>query len=147
MTAWLRLPSIASSAALVGNLDGGNVVLSTASATGAFSDKNVANGKTVQIAGLTISGSASANYSLTQPTTTANITAKALTVTGSTAAAKVYDGTTAEALGRNTRVFRRLRPQVQETPAMASPIPVTPYLQPERPWAHLPTSMSAPPNR
>jgi transcriptional regulator with XRE-family HTH domain len=56
-------------------------------------------GKTVQIAGLTISGTDAANYSLTQPTTTANITAKALTITGLTASAKVYDGTTAEPLG------------------------------------------------
>ena len=38
------------------------------------------------------------NYTLTQPTTTANITAAALTVTGITAQNKVYNGTTAATL-------------------------------------------------
>ncbi len=86
-------------AALVGNLDGGNVVLNTGSAAGAFTpDGSVGNGKTVQISGLTISGSASGNYTLTQPTTTANITQKALTVTGVTASNRTYDATTAAAI-------------------------------------------------
>ena len=63
------------SAALVGNLDSGNVVLNTGSAAGAFTpDGTVGTGKTVQVSGLTISGSASGNYTLTQPTTTADIT-------------------------------------------------------------------------
>ncbi len=84
---------------LVGNLDGTNVILETASATGAFTpDGIVGVGKTVQISGLTLSGTASGNYTLTQPTATADITAKALTVTGITASAKVYDGTTAATL-------------------------------------------------
>jgi len=62
--------------ALVGNLDGGNVLLNTAGATGTFTpDGNIGNGKTVQVSGLTISGSATTNYTLTQPTTTATITA------------------------------------------------------------------------
>jgi uncharacterized membrane protein YoaK (UPF0700 family) len=83
------------SATLVGVVSGetGTVTLSTASAVGAFGDKNVANGKTVTVSGLTISGSASANYSLTQPTTTANINTRPLTVRAATNT-KVYDGTT-----------------------------------------------------
>ena len=44
------------------------------------------------VAGLTIGGADAGNYTLTQPTTTANITAKALTVSGVTASNKVYDG-------------------------------------------------------
>jgi len=45
-----------------------------------FANKNVGTNKTVTISGLTISGTDSANYTLTQPTTTANITAASLTV-------------------------------------------------------------------
>lgn len=68
-------------AALAGNLDGGEVVLNTGSASGAFTpDSNVGIGKTVQISGLNISGSASGNYTLTQPTATANITARPITL-------------------------------------------------------------------
>ncbi len=89
------------SAGLVGVVSGdsGNVTLNTASATGAFSDRNVGTSKIVTVSGLTISGTSAGNYTLTQPTTTATITAKALTITGSTASAKAYDGTTAEPLG------------------------------------------------
>ncbi len=81
------------SAALSGVISGDTVILSTASATATFANKTVENGKTVTIAGLTIAGTDAANYSLTQPTTTANITAKSLTVTGITANNRVYDGT------------------------------------------------------
>jgi hypothetical protein len=67
------------------------VTLQTGAATGTFADKNVGVGKTVTIAGLTLSGAAAPNYTLTQPTATADITA--LGVTGSyTAANKVYNG-------------------------------------------------------
>ena len=43
---------------------------------------------------MTISGTDVANYTLTQPILTANITAKELTVAGATAVNKIYDGTT-----------------------------------------------------
>ena len=62
------------SAALVGVLSGETVNLDTSGASGAFSS-NAVGTWSVQIAGLTISGPDSANYSLTQPTTTASITA------------------------------------------------------------------------
>ena len=82
------------SAALVGNLDGGNVVLSAVGATGTFTpDGNVGSNKTVQVTGLTVSGSATNNYTLTQPTATADITPAGLTVFGITANNKLYDGT------------------------------------------------------
>jgi filamentous hemagglutinin family protein len=65
---------------------------------GAFADKNVGIGKAVTISGGTLvdgTGRA-ANYSLTMPSgVTGTITQKALTVSGITAADKVYDGTTA----------------------------------------------------
>ena len=82
------------SAVLVGKVSGDTVTLSTASATGAFADKNIGTGKTVTISALTISGTSAGNYTLTQPTTTANITARSLTVSA-TGANKAYDGTTA----------------------------------------------------
>jgi hypothetical protein len=69
------------------------VTLDTSLATGAFQNKTAANGKTVQISGLTIGGADVANYALTQPTATADITRRSLTVTGVTANSKVYDGT------------------------------------------------------
>src|SRR5207249_1322126 len=82
------------SAALVGVVSGDTVTLNTASAAGTFANANVGTGKTVAVSGLALSGADAGNYSLTQPTTTANITTKALTVSGITANNKVYDGTT-----------------------------------------------------
>ena len=81
-------------AALVGVVGGDTVTLGGI-ATGAFATKTVANGKAVTISGLTMGGASAGNYTLTQPATTANITAATLTVTGITANNKVYDGTTA----------------------------------------------------
>ena len=64
------------------------------SQSGNFFDKNVGNTKTVT-ASNTITGSEASNYVLTQPTgLSANITPKALTISGITAANKVYDGNT-----------------------------------------------------
>ena len=67
--------------------------------TGAFSDKNVGTGKTVTITP-SYTGADVGNYSVTDHSTiTANITAKALTVSGITASDKTYDATTAATLG------------------------------------------------
>ncbi len=82
----------------------GTVALVTSSATGAFASADVANAIIVQIAGLSLTGktkdgtAASVDYTLTQPTTTANITQATLTVTGVTANNKTYDGTTTATL-------------------------------------------------
>src|SRR5665213_903591 len=73
--------------------DTANVTLVTSGAAGAFANKNVGNNKSVNISGLTLSGSAAANYTLTQPTATANIAPAGLNVSGLTASSKVYDGT------------------------------------------------------
>ena len=57
-----------------------------------FADKTVATGKSVTVSGYT---APSANYSVTQPTgLTANITAKALTLSSPTVTTKTYDGLT-----------------------------------------------------
>ncbi|MBT8599333.1 hypothetical protein G6691_09360, partial [Polynucleobacter paneuropaeus] len=60
---------------------------------GNFSQTNVGLNLAVTAAN-TLSGAAAGNYTITQPIgLRANITAKTLTVTGSTAVDKIYDGT------------------------------------------------------
>jgi hypothetical protein len=72
--------------------------LVTVAATGLFNNKNVANAKTVTLAS-SYSGADLGNYSTTdQASTTANITPKALTIGGLTAASKVYDGNSSAAV-------------------------------------------------
>ncbi len=54
------------------------------------------------MSGLTLAGSGAGNYSLTQPTLSANITAKGVTVaSGITADSKVYDGTDVATISSN----------------------------------------------
>ncbi len=81
----------ASSAHIV---SGDTVSIANTGAT--FSDKNAGTGKTVSVAGISISGSDAGNYSLANVTasTTANISTKALTISGITAADKTYDALT-----------------------------------------------------
>ncbi|WP_254053380.1 beta strand repeat-containing protein [Singulisphaera sp. GP187] len=81
-------------ALLVGFVAGDDVTLDVSSVTGDFDSKNVGTDKTVTVAGLTLSGADLANYVLVQPTTTADISAATLTVSGITAGGRVYDGTT-----------------------------------------------------
>ena len=74
-------------------------VLDSAFTAASFADKDVGMNKPLSVHGISISGSDAGNYNLlnTAANTTANITARGLTVTA-TGAAKVYDGTTAAAL-------------------------------------------------
>jgi hypothetical protein len=60
--------------------------------TFSFDNKNIGTNKEISVNGYSITGSASANYSLTQLTLSANITAKELTITGLSGVNKVYDG-------------------------------------------------------
>jgi hypothetical protein len=83
-----------SNALLVGVLNGDTVMLNTTNASGAFADKNAGTGKLVTVRGLTLLGTDAGEYTLTQPTTNADIRLASLTVTGVTASDKVYDGTT-----------------------------------------------------
>lgn len=62
-------------AVLVGVIVPDVVTLDTSAAAGAFADSAVGAGKTVTVSGLTIGGADAGNYLLTQPTTTADITA------------------------------------------------------------------------
>lgn len=82
------------SASLVGVVSGDTVSLDTTSASGSFADKTVGTGKAITITGVALSGSDASNYILTQPSTTATITARSLTVTA-TGVNKTYDATTA----------------------------------------------------
>jgi len=65
----------------------------TVTGNAAFGDKNVANGKTVTVTGIALSGTDAANYALASTTasTTADISARSLTATA-TGNNKVYDG-------------------------------------------------------
>ena len=84
-----------SGGALVGVVSGDTVTLTEA---GTFANKNAGTGKAVTVFD-TIRGADAGNYTLTQPTgLSADITAKALTVSGTTAASKTYDGNTTAAL-------------------------------------------------
>ena len=70
------------------------MTLDDSAITGSFDTKDVGTGKTVTVTGLSLSGTDAGKYTLVQPTTTADITAATVTVTGITADNKVYDGTT-----------------------------------------------------
>ena len=87
-----------SASALSGVISGDAVALVTTGGSATFANKNVASGKTVTVAGLSLSGGDAGNYSLTQPTTTANITAKTLTVSGAKAVEKTFDGSASAGL-------------------------------------------------
>ena len=81
-----------------------NVSLTGGTAT--FADAQAATGKTVTLAGATLTGTAAGNYSLSSVgTTTANITALGITVTGITADDKVYDGGTSATISSNSVVL------------------------------------------
>ncbi|MCA9473625.1 MAG: filamentous hemagglutinin N-terminal domain-containing protein, partial [Nitrospira sp.] len=83
--------------------------VTAANTSGTFADKNVGTGKSVTLSGTTYGGADAANYSVTdQTSTTANITAKALTVSGLTATNKVYDGTTSATVDHSGVTFTGL---------------------------------------
>ena len=59
---------------MVGVVSGDDVTVDASVVTGAFSDPEVGTNKLVTVSGLTLTGAAAARYTLTQPTTTADIT-------------------------------------------------------------------------
>ena len=61
-------------AAVVGVVSGDDVTVDASVVTGAFSDPEVGTNKLVTVSGLTLTGADAARYTLTQPTTTADIT-------------------------------------------------------------------------
>ncbi|MBU3582224.1 filamentous hemagglutinin N-terminal domain-containing protein [Polynucleobacter sp. AP-Capit-er-40B-B4] len=92
--ATLNAGNVSYSGVLPADTGAGIVVVNTSTLTGTFSDKNVADGKTVLISGISISGPGAGNYQLsggTTATTTANITPAPLTITG-TSVTTTYNG-------------------------------------------------------
>jgi hypothetical protein len=78
----------------------------TVSGDGTFADKTVGTSKVVTAA-LSIAGTDSGNYNLTQPTSlTADITKADLAVTGLTASDKVYDATITATLGGTAAITK-----------------------------------------
>ena len=73
--------------------DVGNVALDTTGYTASFADKNAGAGKSVTVAGLTLTGSAATNYTLTQPTLSADIALRPLGITA-TGVNKTYNANT-----------------------------------------------------
>ncbi len=67
-------------AALVGVMSGDTVTLNTSCATGTFASPNEGDNILVTVSGLTLGGAQTADYTLTQPTTTANITPFTVTI-------------------------------------------------------------------
>jgi 2',3'-cyclic-nucleotide 2'-phosphodiesterase (5'-nucleotidase family) len=79
---------------LVGIIGSDDVSLAGTPAS-TFADLLVGVAKPITVTGYTLAGTAAPNYTLTQPTgLTADITAKALTITGAAVTAKPFDGTT-----------------------------------------------------
>lgn len=77
---------------------GGDSVSLAGTASGTFADENVGAPKSVTVSGLSLTGADAGNYTLTQPTLSANIDAAGLTVTGITADDKPYDTGTGASL-------------------------------------------------
>jgi hypothetical protein len=91
---------------LSGVVAGDTVMLNTNGYVANFASPAVSNAVAVRVSGLSLSGAGAANYSLTQPSLAANITAAPVTiVSGLTANNKVYDGTTTATLSSNNVVL------------------------------------------
>ena len=78
-----------------GAISGDKVSVDATSPKASYESKDVGTGKTVTFSGFSLTGDDAKNYKLTaQPTATANITKRTLTVTSITVADKTYDATT-----------------------------------------------------
>ena len=81
--------------ATLSGIVGSDAVTLGNSTSGAFAQSAIGTGIAATTSPMILTGTASGNYTLTQPTLTGTITAKALTVTGAAVTSKVYNGTTA----------------------------------------------------
>ena len=85
--------TISSYGALSGVLGADVVNLDPSSASASFDNKNVGTGKTVTVSGLAITGAGALTYVIaSSSTTTADISAKALSIASPSASGKTYDG-------------------------------------------------------
>ena len=120
-TAALNSNNVVLSGVLASDL--GEVSLVTNDYAAVFASRVAADGVAVAVSGLGLAGSAAGNYLLTQPALTANISAKALAMSGLTVpASKVYDGTTT-AVVSGTSILR-----TAETPGSGSTADGAPYI-------------------
>ena len=78
------------------------IILNSTSASYAFETKTIGSNKTIIVNGYSISGANISNYTLTQPSVRANITAKTVTINGVIASDKTYDGTTSATISGGT---------------------------------------------
>ena len=94
---------------LTGVVSGDTVNVATGNVTG-FLDKNAGTNKAVIYSGFGLSGADAGNYELStgSASSTASITPKAVTVSGLTAANKVYDGTTSATVAHSGATFTGL---------------------------------------
>ncbi|PRZ22782.1 MBG domain-containing protein [Flavobacterium granuli] len=74
-------------------IENGDIASLNGTPTYTFADANVGTGISITTAGYMLSGTDAVNYTILQPTFTANVTARTLTVTA-TATDKTYDGST-----------------------------------------------------
>ncbi len=81
-----------------------DVVTLTGTPTFTFASANVGTPVSISTTGYTLTGTNAANYTLTQPTLSANITQATLTVTGATTANKEYDGNNTATITAGTLV-------------------------------------------
>jgi hypothetical protein len=83
----------------------GSDVVSVSGGTASFADKNAGMNKAVTVNGYTLGGADAGNYNVIQPSgLTAEITKANVTVTGVTAANKIYDGSKAATLSGTATV-------------------------------------------
>jgi hypothetical protein len=74
------------------------VTLNATGAVAAFADKNVGKDKMVTVSGLALQGADTGNYRIDNPSARASITARALSLSQTEIADKVYDGSTVATL-------------------------------------------------
>jgi hypothetical protein len=102
--------TISSNGLTLATIAGSDIV--TLNAVAVFANKITGTGKTVGLAGSSISGADAGNYTLSltgSPTATANITRKTLTVGGSfTASNKVYDANTSASIATNSLIMNTI---------------------------------------
>ena len=89
------------SACVLSGVIGDDIVTCTAGGPNTFDTQDIGTDRTVTARGITLGGADAANYSLTSETDTdlADITELNLTISGTTASNKVYDGNTTATLG------------------------------------------------
>ena len=85
--------------AALSGVAGGHTVTIAGSPAFTFATANVNTGITITTTGYTLGGTDAAKYTLTQPTLSADITAKEITMLGITVSNKTYDGTTSGTTG------------------------------------------------